>query len=59
MTTNRRHFLQATSALGLATLGVSPCAHASSEWPDKPIKLIMPLAPGGPTDVLGRSLAVN
>ena len=59
MTTNRRYFLQATSALGLATLGVSPYAHASSEWPDKPIKLIMPLAPGGPTDVLGRSLAVK
>jgi tripartite-type tricarboxylate transporter receptor subunit TctC len=34
----------------------SPLSH-SQGWPDKPIKLIIPFAAGGTTDILGRILA--
>lgn len=37
-------------------LGLSSGAHAQS-WPTKPIKLIIPFAAGGTTDILGRLLA--
>ena len=36
--------------------GVSTLAQADS-WPNKPIKLIIPFAAGGTTDILGRILA--
>ena len=36
--------------------GVSTMAQAQS-WPTKPIKLIIPFAAGGTTDILGRILA--
>ncbi len=39
----------------LATFGV--CTTALAQFPDKPIKLIVPWATGGSTDTLGRTLA--
>ncbi len=32
-------------------------AHAQAPWPSKPIKLVVPYAPGGSTDVVGRVIA--
>src|SRR5437764_10228516 len=37
----------------VAALGVAPQIHAA-EYPTRPIKLVVPYAAGGPTDVLGR-----
>ena len=32
-------------------------AHAEAPWPSKPIRLVVPYAPGGSTDVVGRVMA--
>ncbi|CAM4375372.1 Bug family tripartite tricarboxylate transporter substrate binding protein [Bordetella muralis] len=55
MRTTRRHSLAYLCAaiLGVTIAGTS--AHAA--YPDKPIKIIVPWAPGGSTDILARSTA--
>ena len=50
----RRHLLAA--ALTLAAFGVST-AHAVGDYPDKPIRLIVPFAPAGVTDTSARIVA--
>ncbi|MDP1534999.1 MAG: tripartite tricarboxylate transporter substrate binding protein, partial [Rubrivivax sp.] len=42
---------------GLLALAVGVAAASAQSYPDKPVKLIVPYAPGGFSDVLGRSLA--
>src|SRR5438046_2091455 len=51
----RRKFL----GLAGATLAAAFSTRASSEasWPDRPVKLILPYAPGGGTDLIGRPWA--
>jgi tripartite-type tricarboxylate transporter receptor subunit TctC len=41
------------ASLGLAGLPVL----AQSAWPNKPVKIIVPFAPGGTTDILARAIA--
>ncbi len=53
MTTLQRRTLLASAAASLAT--ASPFAWAA--YPDKAIKIIVPWAPGGSTDAIGRALA--
>ena len=43
--------------LGALACIASPSITQAQSWPDKPIKLIMPFAAGGTTDILGRILA--
>jgi tripartite-type tricarboxylate transporter receptor subunit TctC len=47
----RRRFLAASAAV------IALPAHAQAPWPSKPIKLVVPYAAGGSTDVVGRVIA--
>ncbi len=60
----RRSFalkLAATLAIGASSGAAlaqsSAAANPASDWPNRPIKLIVPYAPGGSSDTLGRAIA--
>lgn len=36
---------------------VASCAVQAQQWPSKPMRLIVPFPPGGPTDLIGRTAA--
>lgn len=52
--TRRRHLIVAAAVAAFA--GTFP-ALARADYPDKPIKLVVPFTPGGATDVIGRVIA--
>jgi tripartite-type tricarboxylate transporter receptor subunit TctC len=54
----RRALLAALAATGAgALLGFPEPAGAASDFPSKPVKLVIPYPAGGPTDIVGRVLA--
>jgi tripartite-type tricarboxylate transporter receptor subunit TctC len=55
LTLDRRRFLGGLAAASLATSG----AARASNFPQRPVTMILPYAPGGSADVLGRVLALE
>ena len=51
----RRHVL--ASFLGTVAALAGLTATAQTAWPNKPVKIIVPFAPGGTTDILARAVA--
>jgi len=50
-------FLRGTALLAVTVAAVCGAAQAQDAWPSKPITLIVPFPPGGPTDMVARVLA--
>jgi tripartite-type tricarboxylate transporter receptor subunit TctC len=52
---NRRSLL----AAGAALVAAPRLARAQGNWPERPVRVIVPFTPGGTTDILGRAIAAE
>ena len=56
MTLNRRQVLALSAS---AALVAAPAVRAQAAWPSKPIRFIVPFAPGGTSEIVARSVAAE
>ena len=52
---SRRRWLAAFA--GMAMIGAAMPVAAQTAWPSKPVRIVVPFAPGGTTDILARAVA--
>jgi len=53
----RREFLKLSGAAAIGGFSITKAAAQAGTWPNKAVKLILPYAPGGATDLIGRPWA--
>jgi tripartite-type tricarboxylate transporter receptor subunit TctC len=53
----RREFLKLSGAAAIGGFSITRASAQAATWPNKPVKLILPYAPGGATDLIGRPWA--
>ena len=47
------------NALVLSLSALAPLARAQSDWPNKPVTLLLGFAPGGPNDIVARAMSLR
>jgi tripartite-type tricarboxylate transporter receptor subunit TctC len=57
MTMHRRGFLRLSTAVAAAA--AMPSVAGAQGYPDRPVRIVVPYAPGGPTDVVTRLIAAK
>ncbi|MDP3700324.1 MAG: tripartite tricarboxylate transporter substrate binding protein [Hylemonella sp.] len=52
-----RQLFAAAALLGLSTCALAQAPSPAGDWPAKPVRIVVPYAPGGSSDTLGRMIA--